>query len=78
MITVQLIPLYSSNLQISHNDFQHILGSVAECQATEMTFSTFQCEAIALGRKKLRCLWVAQGLRLQIEKLKYLGVLFHK
>ncbi|KAK3556627.1 hypothetical protein QTP70_010822 [Hemibagrus guttatus] len=59
-------------------DLQHALGRfAAECEAAGMRVSTSKSEAMVLDRKKVACtLQVGGKLLPQVEKFKYLGVLF--
>ncbi|KAK3545441.1 hypothetical protein QTP70_007640 [Hemibagrus guttatus] len=62
----------------SSQDLQHVLGYfAAECEAAGMRISTSKCEAMVLDRKKMSCTLQVGGEYLpQVEKFKYLGVLF--
>ncbi|KAK3521504.1 hypothetical protein QTP70_007969 [Hemibagrus guttatus] len=65
-------------LASSSLDLQHALGRfAAECEATGMRVSTSKSEAMVLDRKKVACtLQVGGEVLPQVEKFKYLGVLF--
>ena len=62
----------------SSRDLQHVLGRfAAECEAAEMRISTSKFEAMVLDRKKVACsLQAGRELLPQVERFKYLGVLF--
>ncbi|KAK3538621.1 hypothetical protein QTP86_008833 [Hemibagrus guttatus] len=59
-------------------DLLHALGHfAAECEAAGMRVSTSKSEAMVLDRKKVTCTLQVEGEVLpQVEKFKYLGVLF--
>ncbi|KAK3558031.1 hypothetical protein QTP86_006407 [Hemibagrus guttatus] len=59
-------------------DLQHVLRRfAAECEAAGMRVSTSKSEAMVLHRKKVACTLQVEGEVLpQVEKFKYLGVLF--
>ncbi|XP_056625668.1 uncharacterized protein LOC130437983 [Triplophysa dalaica] len=62
----------------SDQDLQHALGRfAAECEAAGMRISTSKSEAMVLCRKRVACsLQVGGEFLPQVEKFKYLGVLF--
>ena len=62
----------------SSQDLQHVLGwFAAKCKAAGMKISTSKSEAMVPDRKKVACSLRVWGEFLpQVEKFKYLGVLF--
>ncbi|TWW71177.1 hypothetical protein D4764_17G0006600 [Takifugu flavidus] len=68
---VVLLASSARDLQLSLDRF------TAECKAAGMRISTSKSEAMVLSRKKVkRHLWVKEEILPQVEKFKYLGVLF--
>ncbi|KAK3531015.1 hypothetical protein QTP70_007862 [Hemibagrus guttatus] len=77
-ISSLLFANYVVLLAPSSLDLQHVLGHfAAECEAAGMRVSTSKSEAMVLDRKKVACTLPVGGEVLpQVEKFKYLGVLF--